>query len=112
MRHADETLSGRAASGAVKAVGTSADETEVGGIKDMMGNVPEWTSSEFDFYPHFPQGKHEPVTGKITVRGVSFTKEGAESLRKTHLLLTLRQAVSPDKKFPFLGFRLACNAQR
>jgi serine/threonine protein kinase/formylglycine-generating enzyme required for sulfatase activity len=100
------------ASGSAQAVGSTADKTEVGGIMDMMGNVLEWTSSEFQFYPNFPTGKREPVSGKITVRGVSFTREGADSLRKTDLLLTLRQGVSPEKKFPFLGFRLACTAPR
>lgn len=99
------------ATGSPREVGTTPDETEVGGIKDMMGNVLEWTSSQFEFYPGFPPGEQESVSGKITVRGVSYTKEGMAMLRKTDLLLTLRQGVSPDRKFPFLGFRLACSVK-
>ncbi len=97
------------ASGSPRNVGTSRDETEVGGIEDMMGNVLEWTGSQLDFYPGFPADKIENVSGKITVRGVSYTKEGVSLLNKIDLLLTLRQGVSPERKFPFLGFRLACS---
>ena len=98
------------ATGAAKEVGASNDETAIGGIKDLMGNVLEWTSSTLDYYPNFPAARKEPISGKITVRGVSFTKEGVDQLQKTPLLLTLRQGVSPDRKFDFLGFRLACNS--
>lgn len=99
------------ATGSPREAGSTRDETEVGGVKDMMGNVLEWTSSQLEFYPGFPPGKQESVSGKITVRGVSYTKEGLATLGKTDLLLTLRQGVSPDKKFPFLGFRLACSVK-
>ncbi|MEO7674047.1 MAG: SUMF1/EgtB/PvdO family nonheme iron enzyme, partial [Pyrinomonadaceae bacterium] len=100
------------ATGTLREVGTSADETAVGSIEDLMGNVLEWTSSTLEYYPNFPSGKKEPISGKITVRGVSYTKEGRESLQKTGLLLTLRQGVSPDRKFEFLGFRLSCNSKQ
>lgn len=99
------------ATGSPTEAGTSTDETAAG-VKDLMGSVLEWTSSQFEYYSNFPPAKKEPTSGKITVRGVSFTKEGLASLQKTELLLTLRQAVSPDKKFDFLGFRLACNVPR
>lgn len=100
------------ATGAVREVGTTPDETAVGGVKDMFGNVLEWTSSVLEYYPNFPDGRKEPVDDKITVRGVSFTKERVGSTQKINLLLTLRQGVSPDKKFPFLGFRLACTPKQ
>jgi serine/threonine protein kinase/formylglycine-generating enzyme required for sulfatase activity len=99
------------ATGTVKEVGASSDETVVGGIKDMMGNVLEWTSSIPEYYPNFPESLKKDVAGRITVRGVSYTKSKAETLKKTDLLLTLRQGVSPDKKFDFLGFRIVCNAK-
>ena len=99
------------ATGAVREAGSTGDETAVGNIQDMMGNVLEWTFSKFEYYPAFPENKKENSAGKVTVRGVSFTKEKAETLQKTELLLTLRQAVSPDKKFDFLGFRLMCNSK-
>lgn len=97
------------ASGNAREVGTNRDETEIGAVEDMMGNLLEWTSSQMDFYPGFPAEKQESIAGKITVRGVSYTREGIAGLNKTDLLLTLRQGVSSDRKFPFLGFRLACS---
>src|SRR5687768_12524280 len=63
------------ATGAAREVGTTPDETAVGGVQDMFGNVLEWTSSVLEYYPNFPDGRKEPVDDKITVRGVSFTKE-------------------------------------
>lgn len=99
------------ATGNVREVGTTGDETAVGNVKDMMGNVLEWTFSKFEYYPGFPENKKENVAGRIAVRGVSFTKDKAETLHKTELLLTLRQAVLPDRKFDVLGFRLMCNAE-
>lgn len=101
------------ASGILKQVAVSSDETAVGNIKDMMGNVLEWTSSTFQYYPGFPGNLKEDTSGKIAVRGVSHTKKfnAEETLKKTEFLLTLRQAVSPDKKFDFLGFRLMCSSK-
>jgi len=100
------------ASEAVREVGTSADETAVGGVKDMMGNVLEWTSSVLEYYPNYPDAKKEPVADKITVRGVSFTKKRVGPTQKINLLLTIRQGVSPDRISPFIGFRLACNIKQ
>lgn len=96
------------ATGTVREVGASGDETAIGNLKDMMGNVLEWTSSTPEYYPNFPENLKKDVSGRITVKGVSFTKSKAETLNKTELLLTLRQSVLPDKKFDFLGFRLMC----
>ncbi len=110
----NEWIPGRAnfATGTIREVGTTSDETAAGNIKDMMGNVLEWTSSTPEYYPDFPEKiKKEPISGKITVRGVSYTKKLKETLQKTELLLTLRQGVSPDKKFDFLGFRIRCNSK-
>ncbi len=99
------------ATGSAKPVGTSGDETETGKIEDMLGNVLEWTSSTFDYYPNFPDNLKQPAVGLITVRGVSYTKQGRDQLNKTSLLLTIRQGVSPEKKYEFLGFRLMCNSK-
>lgn len=103
------------ASGTLQEAGATGDETAVGGVKEMMGNVLEWTSSTFQYYPGFPENikENENVSGKITVRGVSYTKKfnAAETLQKKELLLTLRQGVSPDRKYDFLGFRLTCSSK-
>jgi serine/threonine-protein kinase len=101
------------ATGTLKEAGSTDDETAVGNVKDMLGNVLEWTSSTMHYYPNFPENLKENVSDKISVRGVSYTKKfnAEKTLQKTELLLTLRQGVSPDRKFDFLGFRLMCNAK-
>ena len=101
------------ATGILQEAGASSDETAVGNIKDMMGNVLEWTSSTFQYYPGFPDNLKEDASGKIAVRGVSHTKKfnAEETLKKTELLLTLRQGVSPDRKYDFLGFRIMCSSK-
>jgi eukaryotic-like serine/threonine-protein kinase len=100
-------------SGVAIEVGTIKDETSVGGIKDMMGNVMEWTSTTFDYYPEFPDSAKRPdINANIfmTVRGLSFAAE-KEKMQKVNLLLTYRQGVGADKKYKFLGFRLVCRQQ-
>ena len=101
------------ATGILQEAGATSDETAVGNIKDMMGNVLEWTSSTLQYYPGYPDNLKEDTSGKIAVRGVSHTKKfnARETLKKTELLLTLRQAVSPERKFDFLGFRLMCSSK-
>ena len=89
-------------------VGTTADET-TGGVKEMMGNVMEWTSTTFDYYPKFAGRKRDDIGANIfmTVRGLSFAAE-KEKLERVNMLLTYRQGVPADSKREFLGFRLVC----
>lgn len=99
--------------GVPREVGTSGDETALGGIKDMLGNVMEWTGSTFVYYPNFPEEHKDPnskVNLFITVRGASFAAT-KDQIKNNHLLLTFRQGVPGDAKYPYLGFRLVCRAR-
>ncbi|HEX8266207.1 MAG TPA: SUMF1/EgtB/PvdO family nonheme iron enzyme [Pyrinomonadaceae bacterium] len=101
------------ATGVLKEVGASGDVTNVGELKDMMGNVIEWTSTPFAYYPNFPENSKDSRyknSGKFTLRGLSFSKEGS-SLKKINLNLTYRQPASGGVKQNYIGFRLACNSK-
>ena len=86
-------------------VGTSNDVTS-SGIKDMLGNVSEWTTTSFYKYEGHPGGLG--VDDRLlAVRGLSW-KTPAGFLKTPDRLLTLRQFVPESEKESFLGFRLVC----
>ncbi len=94
----------------LKEVNDTQDVTAVGGIQDMMGNVMEWTSSTFKYYPNYPEEHEDPnikVNLFITVRGSSFAAS-KEILANHKFLLSSRQGMAGDLKYPFLGFRIVC----
>jgi formylglycine-generating enzyme required for sulfatase activity len=89
-------------------VGTTGDETNIGKVKDMMGNVVEWTSTAYNFYENFPKYKAYPFDPKkFTVRGASFASS-PDQIKNHRFLLTFRQGVEDTNASPTLGFRLAC----
>ncbi|MBA3634090.1 MAG: SUMF1/EgtB/PvdO family nonheme iron enzyme [Acidobacteria bacterium] len=90
----------------VAEVGNSSDETLVGGIKDMMGNVLELTSSKYVLYPGHP-GEFDKKLQLFVVRGSS-SAETSDRLKKAEWLLTSRQSVTADNASPYMGFRLVC----
>ena len=86
-------------------VGTSKDVTS-SGIKDMLGNVSEWTSTSFYRYEGHPGGLG--VDDKLlAVRGLNWATP-ANYLKTPARLLTHRQFVDETEKTGFLGFRLVC----
>ena len=88
-------------------VGSFSDETTIGGIKDMLGSVIEWTSSNYSLYAAHPGKLESPGKDLFVIRGSSFG-ESQDRLKNADWILTRRQAVAPEQKSPFLGFRLAC----
>jgi serine/threonine protein kinase/formylglycine-generating enzyme required for sulfatase activity len=92
----------------LKEVGSSADETAVGSIKDLLGNVIEWTSSPFVLYTGHPNSSKTRIPERnYTVRGTSFGEEKDE-LENLRLMTGIRQPVSENEKSPYIGFRLVC----
>ena len=72
------------------------------GIRDMAGNVMEWTSDFYGAYPRQPQlNPTGPVTGNArVVRGSSFGHAAQADLE-----LTKRRAYRPDARSGHIGFR-------
>ncbi len=95
------------ATGKVAEAGKSADETRVGGVEDMLGNVIEWTSSKYSLYPGH-KGKLDSYDQELYVIRGSSWGESQNRLKDANLLLTRRQSVTADQKSPFLGFRIVC----
>jgi formylglycine-generating enzyme required for sulfatase activity len=75
------------------------------GLLDMVGNVWEWTRSEFRDYPYDPQDGREdgsdPAKKRFTLRGGSWYGQPIT------LRAALRLRLSPDGRNDYLGLRLA-----
>ena len=87
-------------------VGTSLDET-LNGVKDMLGNVIEWTSSKYTPYPNSLKELKNKDSAYFVIRGSSWG-ESKNRLKDSKLMLTRRQSVEAETQNPFLGFRLVC----
>jgi formylglycine-generating enzyme required for sulfatase activity len=91
----------------LKPVDSYSQGTEVGGIKDMMGNVYEWTSSLVSLYPKNTVANEKNIEGgsnQYVFRGGAFNTP----IKYRSKLLTLRQWLPPSSKENVLGFRLVC----
>lgn len=93
-------------SGNAAAVGSSRDETKVGAIKDMLGNVSEWTQSSFSLYKGHPGGLTIDKKAFV-IRGLNF-KASPKELAKPERLLTHRVFIYETDLYDVLGFRLVC----
>ncbi len=80
------------------------------GVKDMIGNVAEWTSSNASIYPGNSKLEELPVeaaTAKVVRGGAYFSSPvGAEPVS-----VTARGFFPPSTKDPNIGFRLVKPAQ-
>jgi formylglycine-generating enzyme required for sulfatase activity len=93
----------------IAAVGTyKGDETVVGGFKDMLGNVMEWTSSPFTLYPRHPKEIPPQFKNDFIIRGSS-GNESQDLSKYAQWQITRRRNWPVDYKSGFTGFRLACD---
>jgi formylglycine-generating enzyme required for sulfatase activity len=73
-------------------------------VNDLIGNVAEWTRSEYRPYPYEPGDGREDTTAVAksrVIRGGSFY-DGPSLLR-----ITSRRAADPALGYDFVGFRVA-----
>jgi serine/threonine-protein kinase len=92
-------------SGQAAAVGTSKDET-LDGIKDMLGNVSEWTATAFALYDKHP-ARSTSDTLTYVVRGLNY-KPSKEQAARPEFQLSSRFDLAEEQTSELLGFRLVC----
>ena len=86
-------------------VGSQQDKTLVGSVQDMLGNVSEWTSTQYSTYIGHPS----PVaTNDFVLRGMNFGFDNRKLLQKPDFLLTYRQGAGDKIMDSRVGFRLVC----
>ncbi len=89
-------------------VGEFPEETLVGGLKDMLGNVQEWTSSKYALYPGHTADKPEAeIKGHIVVRGSAIAVSSI-LMKNPQWLSTLRSTSPPEQTSGSIGFRIVC----
>jgi len=81
-------------------------EPNAWGLRDMLGNVAEWTSSAYLPYPYAADDAHESpeAPGSRVVRGGSFDD------RPRRARSAFRLSYLPDFRVYNVGFRVACDA--
>ncbi|MBI4457150.1 MAG: SUMF1/EgtB/PvdO family nonheme iron enzyme [Acidobacteria bacterium] len=77
------------------------------GVHDSMGNVQEWTASEYQAYPNGPK---DPAykTGRYAVRGASYALYGND--KDAPFKIWVRSAFFPKSQFG-IGFRCASDTE-
>ncbi|HEX3100721.1 MAG TPA: SUMF1/EgtB/PvdO family nonheme iron enzyme, partial [Pyrinomonadaceae bacterium] len=85
-------------------VGSKPEGANTWGVVDLIGNVWEWTSTEYKPYPGTEStvDKTKDITGYIMIRGGSADDQSA----KLKVSSTRRNPVPPDTTNKSLGFRL------
>ncbi|MEO6655391.1 MAG: SUMF1/EgtB/PvdO family nonheme iron enzyme [Pyrinomonadaceae bacterium] len=85
-------------------VGSKPQGANMWGVVDLIGNVWEWTSTEYKPYPGSEEKVHKirDIKGNIMIRGGSANENPA----KLKITSTFRQAVPPETSEKTLGFRL------
>jgi formylglycine-generating enzyme required for sulfatase activity/serine/threonine protein kinase len=105
-------LDGRAVvkEGFPKAVGSAPEGKTKSGIEDMIGNVWEWTSTEFTMYPGNTEAEFPPqYKGWVVKRGGSFLSDPND--KDNPITATYRDFAPASLKHPTIGFRLVRSVQ-
>ena len=97
--------------GKIAEVGATPGDTTINGIKDMLGNVAEWTSA-YSLYVDHPSKALEDRKANEDVyvtRGLHFDKSVEKPPNQKWMLPLRRPARGSTTKIPYLGFRLVCD---
>ena len=93
-------------------VGTSPDATLEGDVRDMLGNVSEWTSSKYVAYKGNKLVTQEAEEKGYTVyRGMAYITI-ADFLKKPKIFSTVRHALPGDQREGLIGFRIVCETDQ
>jgi formylglycine-generating enzyme required for sulfatase activity len=95
-------------SGRAVPVGSKSAGASPYGAMDMVGNVWEWTGSEYDSYPYDAGDGREDVSRTYVgraVRGGSWNDSRSWDNNEANLRVTLRHDDPPDGRNSVLGFR-------
>jgi serine/threonine protein kinase/formylglycine-generating enzyme required for sulfatase activity len=98
--------------GKIVEAGTSPGDITANGIKDLLGNVAEWTSTKYSLYNDHPAKAGEDknmIKDLFVTRGMHFDKSVEKPSNKQWMLPLRRPALGKTTKSPFLGFRLVCD---
>jgi len=79
------------------------------GVDDLIGNVWEWTGSNFQLYPGNDAEFPAKYKSWRVVRGGSYASEPQD--RQRPLTATFRELIDPTTKHPAQGFRLVRDGQ-
>ncbi len=80
------------------------------GALQMLGDVWEWTSSEFEAYPGFEAFPYPEYSEVFFGEGYKVLRGGAWSARRNVIRPTFRNWDNPERKQIFSGFRCASDS--
>ncbi|MEX2621637.1 MAG: selenoneine synthase SenA [Egibacteraceae bacterium] len=105
----DETIPGHAnldwrAMGTVD-VGAHASGDSAFGVRQMFGNVWEWTASTFQPYPNFEQDAYRDNSWPWFAEGRKVLRGGAWATRARYVRTTYRNYFTPGRRDVLAGFR-------
>jgi eukaryotic-like serine/threonine-protein kinase len=84
-------------------VGSKPQGANIWGVLDLIGNVYEWTSTE---YYRYPGSESKVVVDKQKVKGSFIARGGSADPNEPRITATYRALVSPETTNKILGFRV------